>query len=55
MNYTEQVLEYNRQMKEALTLIFNELNQGQQKKLLKNEEIEKLLIKYKVIGGGSES
>ena len=49
MSYEEKVLEYNRKIKEALSLIFDELNQGQQKKLLKNENVKKLLIKYKVI------
>ena len=49
MSYTEKVLAFNKQMKESLTLIYSELNRGQQKKLLKNENIKELLIKYGVI------
>ena len=49
MPYIEKVLAYNIQLKEALSLIYNELNYGQRKKLLKNENVKKLLIKYKVI------
>ena len=36
------------QTKNALQLVFNELNKGQQKKLLKNEEIKKLFDRYNV-------
>lgn len=32
----------------ALQLVFNELNNGQQKKLLKNEEVKALLDRYNV-------
>lgn len=49
MSYTERVLEFNKQMRENLKLIYSTLNQGQQKKLLKNENVKELLIKYKVI------
>ena len=49
MKYTKQVIEYNRQIKEALSLIYGELNQGQQKKLLKNENVKELLTRYEVI------
>ena len=34
---------------EALTLIYESLNQGQQKKLIKNEEVYNLLLRYGVI------
>ena len=34
--------------KAALELLFNELNNGQQKKLLKNEEIKALFDRYGV-------
>ena len=37
------------QTKEALQLIINELNQGQRKKILKNEEIKILLDRYGVV------
>ena len=35
--------------KSALQLIYGSLNQGQQKKLLKNEEVHALLLRYGVI------
>jgi hypothetical protein len=35
--------------KEDLTIIYEALNQGQQKKLLKNEEVKQLLEFYGVI------
>lgn len=35
--------------KEALTLIYGELNNGQRKKLLKNGRIKELLLRYEVI------
>lgn len=36
------------EMKNALQLVYDELNQGQQKKLLKNEEVKALFEKYNV-------
>lgn len=35
--------------KEALELIYNTLNNGQQKKIVKNAEVKTLLIRYGVI------
>lgn len=35
--------------KEALTTVYESLNQGQQKKLLKNEKVKALLVFYGVI------
>jgi len=35
--------------KSALQLIFDNLNQGQQKKLIKNEEVYQLLKRYGVV------
>lgn len=46
---TQKVLAYNREMREALLLIYNELNNGQQKKLLKNPAIKTLLTHYKIV------
>lgn len=37
--------------KSALQLIFDNLNQGQRKKLIKNTEVKKLLIFYGVVKG----
>ena len=44
----EKVLKYNRELKEALTTVINELNQGQRKKLLNNETVKALLERYKI-------
>lgn len=49
MSYTEEVLEFNKQIKEALSLMYNELNQGQKKKIIKDEKVKALLKKYGVI------
>lgn len=49
MKYTEAVMNYNKQIKEALSLIYNELNNGQKKKIIKNERVKTLLVKYGVI------
>lgn len=49
MTAEEKAFEYNKKIHDALALIYNELNQGQQKKILKNEEVKALLIRYKVI------
>ena len=35
--------------KAALQLIYDNLNQGQQKKLLKNSEVKKLLVFYGIV------
>ena len=37
--------------KSALKLIFDSLNQGQQKKIIKNPEVELLLRRYGIIEG----
>ena len=37
--------------KAALQLIYGSLNQGQQKKLLKNEAVKKLLAFYNIVKG----
>ncbi len=48
MKLSEQALEYNLRLKEALQLIVNELNQGQQKKIAKNPTVRALLDRYGV-------
>ena len=40
------VLAYNKEVKEALTTIYSELNQGQQKKLLQSEKVKALFDRY---------
>ena len=42
----EKVLAYNLEVKTALETIYSELNQGQQKKLLKSEKVKALFDRY---------
>ncbi len=49
--YTERAREHVAETKEALTLVYSELNQGQQKKILKNEQVRAILAKYGVVAG----
>lgn len=44
----EKIITYNREIKEALETIYNELNSGQQKKLLKSEKVKALFDRYKI-------
>ena len=48
MTLSEQALMYNQRLRDVLQLIVNELNQGQQKKLVRNAEIKALLDRYGV-------
>lgn len=45
----ENVAAAKNETKSALQLIYDSLNNGQQKKLLKNSEVKKLLVFYGVI------
>ena len=45
----EKVLHYNRELHDSLALLFGELNQGQQKKVLKNPEVKALLLRFHII------
>lgn len=45
----ENVEKTKNKTKAALQLIYDSLNNGQQKKLLKNSEVKKLLVFYEVI------
>lgn len=49
MNLKEKVLNYNREVKEALQTVYNELNQGQRKKLLKSEVVKAMFDRYGVV------
>lgn len=44
----EKVIAYNKELKEALETVFAELNNGQQKKLLKSEKVKALFDRYKI-------
>lgn len=44
----EKVLAYNLEIKIALETLFNELNRGQQKKLLKSEKVKALFDRFNI-------
>lgn len=44
----EKILAYNREVKEALQTVYDELNQGQRKKLLKSEVVKAMFEQYGV-------
>ncbi len=46
MKLSEQALAYNLRLKEALQLIVDELNHGQQKKIAKDPMVKALLDRY---------
>lgn len=45
-NLREKVIAYNLEVKVALETIFNELNNGQKKKLLKSDKVKALFDRY---------
>lgn len=48
MTLKEKVIAYNAEIKEALETIYSELNNGQQKKLLKSDKVKALFDRYKI-------
>ena len=48
---SKKVIEYNTEVKTALQEVFNGLNQGQQKKLLRNPAIRAMFERYGVETG----
>lgn len=44
----ERVIAYNKEVKAALQAVYNDLNQGQRKKLLRNPTIRALFERYGV-------
>lgn len=48
MSEYEKALEFNRCIREALITVFNELNRGQQQKLMKNDKVRELFERYGV-------
>ena len=46
---TDKVLVYNREIKDALQTVYNELNHGQQKKLLKSEVVKAMFERNGVV------
>lgn len=49
MNLKEKVLDYNREVKEALQTVYDELNQGQRKKLMKSQVVKAMFDRYGVV------
>lgn len=48
MTLVDKVIAYNLEIKTALQTMYNALNQGQQKKILKNEKVKILFERYGV-------
>lgn len=53
MTIVEKAKAYNRELRDALQLIYDELNQGQRKKIMRNATIKALYERYG-IGGNDE-
>lgn len=49
MTMTDKVIAYNREVKDALQTVYNALNQGQRKKLLKSEVVKAMFERYGVV------
>ena len=48
MTLVDKVIAYNIEIKSALLTMYNALNPGQQKKILKNEKVKALFDRYGV-------
>ncbi len=48
MTLEEKVLAYNREIKEALQTIYDALNPGQKKQIVKNKAVKALFTRYRV-------
>lgn len=49
MTELEKAKAFNQSTKEALTIVYNALNKGQQGKLLKDEKVKELFERYHVL------
>ena len=45
----DKVLAYNREIRDALQTVYNELNKGQRKKLLKSQVVKAMFDRYGVV------
>ena len=52
-NLRERVIAYNTEAKAALQAVYNDLNHGQRKKLLRNPAIRAMFERYGVETGGN--
>ena len=48
MTLEEKVIAYNREIKEALQTIYDALNPGQKKQIVKNDAVKALFTRYRV-------
>lgn len=48
MTLVDRVIMYNLEIKTALQTMYDALNHGQQKKIIKNEKVKALFDRYKV-------
>ena len=51
MDLKQMVIQYNIEIKNSLQIMYDALNQGQKNKILKNEKVKSLLVKYKIVQG----
>ena len=49
----DRVVDYNKEVKDALQAVYSDLNQGQRKKLLRNPAIRAMFERYGVEIGGN--
>ena len=49
MTLEEKVLVYNREVKEALQTIYDALNNGQRKQIVKNKKVKMLFERYGIV------
>ena len=50
----DEVIEYNRRIRDALRTIYDALNAGQRKKILKDKTVAELFERYKVLEENAE-
>lgn len=53
MTELERAKTFNAEIKNALQTVYDALNQGQQKQLLKDEKVKKLFDRYGITEGGT--
>lgn len=54
MTELEKALEFNQQIKQAVSIVYNSLNQGQQKQILKDEDAKAVLVRYGIVEAENE-
>ena len=52
MSERDKAVAFNRATRDALRLVYNELNNGQRQKLLKSEKVRELFERYRVLEEG---